>query len=94
MNFGTLAESSEVVSERFEATRTNGRTRTISRSPARLVVEMRISWRAALISPVGGSLSLLRATAATRSLPVNVPRSAASTRSGRAAKLASPSSAI
>ena len=60
LNFGTFAESSEVVSDRFEATRTNGRTRTISRSPARVVVEMRINWRAALVSPVGGSLSLLR----------------------------------
>ena len=62
LNFGTLAESSEVVSDRFEATRTNGRTRTISRSPARVVVEMRITWRAALVSPVGGSLSVLRVT--------------------------------
>ena len=94
LNFGTLAESSEVVSDRFEATRTNGRTRTISRSPARVVVEMRITWRAALVSPERGSLSVLRVACATRSLPVSVPRSAASTRSGKAAKFASPSSAI
>ena len=55
------------VSDRFEATRTNGRTRTISRSPARMVVEMRITWRAALASPERGSLSVLRAVCATRS---------------------------
>ena len=48
------------MSDRFEATRTNGRTRTISRSPARVVVEMRITWRAALVSPEAGSLSVLR----------------------------------
>jgi hypothetical protein len=41
LNFGTLAESSETVSDRFEATRTNGRTRITSRSPARVVCEMR-----------------------------------------------------
>ena len=55
---------------------------------------MRITWRAAFVSLGGRQLvALARAIAATRSLP-SAPRSAASTRSGRAAKLASPSSAM
>ena len=59
LNFGTFEESSESESDRFEATRTYGRTRTISRSPARTLVEMRITWRAALASPDGRKLVAL-----------------------------------
>ena len=38
LNGGTLAANSEVVSDRLADTRTNGRTRTTSRSPTRVVV--------------------------------------------------------
>ena len=40
-----MADSSDTDSERLPATRTNGRTRTISRLPARLVVVTRMTWR-------------------------------------------------
>ena len=66
----------------------------ISRSPARVSVEMRNVWRAALISPAGGQLvGLARSRSRRARCRSAVPRSAASTRSGRAAKFASPSSA-
>ena len=95
LNGGMLAESSDTESDRFPATRMKGRTRTISRLPLpRLVVDTRMTCRAALASPGGGRRSVLRATLATRSaMPLTAPRTAASTRSGTVAKLVSPSSA-
>ena len=92
---GMFADSSETVSDRLPATRMKGRTRTISRLPlARVVVETRITSRAAFASPGGGSRSALRVMLATRSaMLVAVARSVASTRSGTVAKLVSPSSA-
>ena len=92
---GMLAESSDTESDRLPATRMNGRTRTISRLPLpRVVVDTRMTWRAALASPGGGRRSVLRVTLAMRSaMPVAAPRSAASTRSGTVAKLVSPSRA-
>jgi hypothetical protein len=89
---GTLAESSDVVSERLAMMRTNGRMRTTSRSPTLLVTEARMSCRALGASATGWSLSALRVIA-WRSGPMMVPRSEASKRSGMAAKLASRSSA-
>jgi hypothetical protein len=71
--------------------RTYGRIRTTSRSPMRVVLETRMTWRALGVSITGWSLSALRVTA-WRSGP-RVPRRLASTRSGMAAKLASRSSA-
>ena len=57
-----MAESSDTESDRLPATRMNGRTRTISRLPLpRVVVDTRMTWRAALASPGGGSRSVLRA---------------------------------
>ena len=90
-----LADSSDTVNDRFPATRMKGRTRTISRLPLpRLVVETRMTWRAALASPGGGRRSFLRAEFVTRSeMPPATPRSAPSTRSGTVAKLLSPSRA-
>ena len=65
---GMLAESSDTESDRLPATRTNGRTRTISRLPTpRVVVDTRMTWRAALASPGGGRRSVLRVTLAMRS---------------------------
>ena len=55
-----LAESSDTESDRLPATRMNGRTRTISRLPLpRVVVDTRMTWRAALASPGGGRRSAL-----------------------------------
>ena len=70
LNFGTLADSSEVGQRQVRGDAHVRPLPHISRSPARLVVEMRIDWRAALISPEAGSLSLLRVALATRSSPV------------------------
>ena len=67
---------------RLADTRTNGRTRTTSRSPARLVTLTRMVWRDALDSLAGGSRSLLRGWRSAVS-----PRRAASMRSGMVAKL-------
>ena len=53
MNGGIWLANSEAPSERLAVIRTNGRTRTTSRLPTRLVVETRMSWRVALDS-VGG----------------------------------------
>ena len=61
---GMLAESSEVDSARLLATRTNARTRTISRLPTRLVWVSRMTRRWALDSLGGGRRSDLRAVAA------------------------------
>ena len=60
LNGGMLAESSVSDSDRLPATRTNGRTRTSSRLPTWVVVLTRMTWRWELISPAGGSRSLLR----------------------------------
>src|SRR5215831_292273 len=84
---GILAESSEVESARLLEMRVRGLTRGTSRSPTFVIVVMRMTWRAALVSVTGGKRSLLRAVAR---LP---PRSVDSTRSGLAAKWASPSRA-
>ena len=55
------AERSETESDRLPATRMKGRTRTISRLPLpRVVVDTRMTWRAALASPGGGRRSALR----------------------------------
>ena len=72
-----LAESSDTESDRLPATRMKGRTRTISRLPLpRVVVETRMTWRAALASPGGGRRSALRVALATRSTtPPTAPRS-------------------
>ena len=86
LNAGILAESSEVDSARLVSTRTSGRTRTTSRLPTLLMVETRMIWRAALASPIGGSLSLLRVVFSLSAL-----RTAASKRWARSAKLVSPS---
>ena len=93
LNAGMLAESSDTESDRLPATRTKGRTRTISRLPLpRLVVDTRMTCRAALASPGGGRRSALRV--ATRStMRITALRSAPSTRSGTVAKLVSPSRA-
>jgi hypothetical protein len=88
---GTLADRAEVDSARLDITRTNGRMRTTSRSPTRVLVDTRITCRALGVSGSGCSLSALRVTGC-RSVP-SVPRRAASRRSGTAAKWASPSSA-
>ena len=95
LNGGMLAESCDTESDRLPATRMNGRTRTISRLPLpRVVVETRITSRAALNSPGEGMRSVLRAALAMRSVaPATAWRSTASTRSGTVAKLVSPSSA-
>ena len=86
-----LAVSSDCVSDRLADTRTNGRTRTTSRSPTRFMVVTRIIWRAPLASPAGGRRSLLRVPPG-RSLPLIEPRMMFSMRSGRVAKCVSPSS--
>ncbi len=72
-----LADSSDTESERLPATRMNGRTRTISRLPLpRVVVDTRMTWRAALASPGGGRRSVLRVELAMRSaMPATAPRS-------------------
>ena len=72
---GMLADRSETDSDRLPATRTNGRTRTISRLPARLVVETRMTWRAEVDSPGGGIRSALRATATDRGVDRAAQRS-------------------
>ncbi len=92
---GRPAESSDTESERLPATRTNGRTRTISRLLApRMVVETRMTWRAALYSPGGGRRSALRVAFDRRSATLAAAsRISASTRCGTVAKLVSPSSA-
>ena len=56
---GILAERSDTVSDRLPAMRTNGRTRTTSWLPTRLIVETRITWRANVGSSAVGRRSLL-----------------------------------
>ena len=63
LNAGIFADNSDTESDRLADTRTNGRTRTTSRLPTRLVIDRRTTWRAPLDSPAGGSLSALRAPA-------------------------------
>jgi hypothetical protein len=46
LNSGTFDANSEGLVDRLVATRTKGRTRTISRSATRVVVETRKVWRA------------------------------------------------
>ena len=89
LNGGIFAERSETVSERLPAMRTNGRTRTTSWLPTRLMVETRITCRANVGSSAVGSRSLLCVPFSAP--PPSAPRSATSTRSGKDAKLASPS---
>ena len=90
-----LAESWDTDSDKLPATRMKGRTRTISRLPLpRVVVDTRMTWRAALASPGGGRRSVLRVALATRSVMAPMaPCKALSTRSGTVAKLVSPSRA-
>ena len=81
LNGGIFAERSETVSERLPAMRTNGRTRTTSWLPTRLMVETRITWRANVGSSAVGRRSLLCAPFSAP--PPSAPRSATSTRSGK-----------
>ncbi len=92
LNGGILAERSETVSDKLPAMRTNGRTRTTSWLPTRLIVETRITWRANEGSSAVGRRSLL---CVPFSAPTpRAPRSATSTRSGNDAKVVSPSSDV
>ena len=91
LNGGMPADNSVTAIARFEDTRTNGRTRTTSRLPERLVIETRMTWRAELVSPAGGRRSALRGPDDRSAI---APRNAPSARSGMAAKCASPSSDV
>src|SRR5262249_56895339 len=84
---GMFAERSETVSDRLPAMRTNGRTRTTSWLPTRLIVETRITCRANVGSSAVGRRSPLWVPF---SAPASGPPPSHSPRCGSADKFAPP----